>query len=127
MGKKPLTTCGTGSTETGSLDVRKGAEMAETVTLIDHEAIRDWAAARAGSPAIVDASAQSGIQPILRIVFDEQAYEDQDQPERLQNAGGYELVEWDEWFKIFDEEELALVVAKDQPGQRESFHEIIRR
>ena len=101
--------------------------MAETVTLTDHEAIRDWAAARAGSPAIVDASAESGIQPILRIVFDEQAYEDQDRPERLQNAGGYELVEWDEWFKIFDKEELALVVAKDVPGQRESFHEIIRR
>lgn len=101
--------------------------MAETTTLTDHEAIRDWAAARAGFPAIVDTSAQSGIQPVLRIVFDEQAYEDQDQPERPQNAGGYELVEWDEWFKIFDEEELALVVAKDAPGQRESFHEIIRR
>ena len=32
-----------------------------------------------------------------------------------------------EWFKRFDERELALVVARDVPGQRESFHEIVRR
>lgn len=101
--------------------------MAETVTLTDHQAIRDWAAARIGAPAIVDASAESGTQPILRLVFDQQAYEDTDRAERPQNAGGYELVEWDEWFRLFDEHELALVVAKDQPGRRESFHEIVRR
>jgi hypothetical protein len=52
---------------------------------------------------------------------------DTDRPERPQNAGGYELVEWDEWFRLFDEQELALVVAKDVPGQRDSFHEIVRR
>jgi hypothetical protein len=100
--------------------------MADTVTLTDHETIRDWAAARAGFPAIIDASAQSGTQPVLRIVFDQQAYQD-NRPERPQNAGGYELVEWDEWFKLFDEHELALVVARDVPGRRESFHEIVRR
>ena len=101
--------------------------MAETVTLTDHEAIRDWAAARIGSPAVVDASPETGTQPFLRIVFDQAAYQDQDQAERPQNAGGYELVEWDDWFKIFDEGELALVVAADQSGVRESFHRLIRR
>jgi hypothetical protein len=101
--------------------------MAETVTLTDHEAIRDWAAARIGAPAIVDRSAQPGTQAVLILVFDQHAYEDQDRPERPPNAGGYELVEWDDWFKIFDEEQLALVVAKDVPGVRENFHEIIRR
>lgn len=101
--------------------------MTETVTLTDHEAIRDWAAARLGFPAIVDVSAAGGVQPMLRLVFDQAAYQDQDRPERAQNAGGYELVEWDEWFKLFDELQLALVVAADQPGRRENFHEIIRR
>jgi len=101
--------------------------MAETVTLTDHEAIRDWAAARIGAPAIVDRSAQPGTQGVLILVFDQHAYEDQDRPERPPNAGGYELVEWDDWFEIFDEEQLALVVAKDVPGVRENFHEIIRR
>ena len=34
--------------------------MAETITLTDHEAIRDWAAARAGAPAVVDISPAGG-------------------------------------------------------------------
>jgi len=101
--------------------------MADTITLTDHEAIRDWAAARMGFPAVVDTSAESGTQPLLRLVFDQHAYEDNDRPERPQNAGGYDLVEWDEWFKLFDEPELALVVARDVPGRRENFHEIVRR
>ena len=101
--------------------------MAETVTLTDHEQIRDWAAARMGSPAVVDVSPAGGTQPMLRIVFDQYAYADTDQPERPVNAGGYELVEWDEWFRLFDEQELALVVSQDVPGLRENFHEIVRR
>lgn len=101
--------------------------MTDTVTLTDHEAIRDWAASRMGFPAIVDASAEPGVQPILRLVFDQHAYEDTDQPERPPNAGGYDLVEWDDWFELFDKHHLALVVAKEEPGRLDSFHEIIRR
>ncbi len=101
--------------------------MAETVTMTDHEKIRDWAAARMGSPAIVDVSAEGGTQPLLRIVFDQAAYQDQDRPERAPNTGGVELVEWSDWFEIFDRNQLALVVATDRPGVRENFHELIRR
>jgi hypothetical protein len=101
--------------------------MPETVTLTDHQAIRDWAAARAGYPAIIDVSPEGGTQPMLSIVFGQEAYEDFDQPGRPPNAGGYELVEWDEWFRLFDKEKLAMVVEEDQPGKREQFHEIIRR
>jgi hypothetical protein len=101
--------------------------MAETITLTDREEIRDWAAARMGFPAVVDISPEAGTQEMLRIVFDQSAYQDQDRPERPANAGGYDLVEWDEWFRIFDERELAMVVEEDQPGRRTSFHKIIRR
>lgn len=101
--------------------------MSETVTLTDHEAIRDWAAARAGFPVIVDVSPAGGTQPMLRLVFGQHAYQDQDQAERAANAGGYELVEWDEWFQVFDEQNLALVVGKEVPGRRDSYHEIVRR
>ncbi len=101
--------------------------MAETTVLTDHQAIRDWAAARAGAPAVVDVSPEAGVQPLLRIVFGQHAYEDNDRPERPVNAGGYELVEWDEWFRLFDEAGLAMVVAVDQPGRREEFHEFVRR
>lgn len=101
--------------------------MTETVTLTDHDAIRDWAAARAGAPAVIDVSAASGTQPMLRLVFGQQAYQDQDRADRPVNSGGIELVEWDEWFKLFDEAKLAMVVAKDVPGRRDSFHEFVRR
>jgi len=101
--------------------------MADTVTLTDHETIRDWAAARMGSPAIVDVSPEPGTQPMLRIVFDQAAYQDQDRAERPINAGGVELVEWSEWFEAFDKAQLALVVAADRPGIRDSWHEFIRR
>ncbi|MGB3833349.1 MAG: hypothetical protein WA975_15985 [Mesorhizobium sp.] len=101
--------------------------MAETVMLTDHEAIRDWAAARAGAPAVVDVSPEAGTQPMLRLVFGQQAYQDDDRPDRPMNAGGYELVEWSEWFELFDAARLALVVAKDVPGRREEYHEFVRR
>jgi hypothetical protein len=101
--------------------------MADLIMLTDHQAIRDWAAARAGFPAIVDVSPEAGTQPMLRIVFGQHAYEDTDQPERPVNAGGYELVEWDEWFRLFDEEHLAMTVEEEVPGKREQFHKIVRR
>lgn len=98
-----------------------------TITLVDREAIRDWAAARAGIPAIVDISPAGGTQPMLRLVFGQVAYQDQDQAERPPNAGGVELVEWDEWFSLFEESGLALVVNEDTPGVRDSFYELVRR
>ena len=64
---------------------------------------------------------------MLRLVFDQAAYQDQDRAERPQNAGGVELVEWDEWFAVFDEGNLALVVNEDVPGVRENYHELVRR
>lgn len=101
--------------------------MADTVTLTDHEAIRDWAAARMGMPAIVDISPEAGTQAMLRIVFDQAAYQDQDRAERAANAGGMEFVEWGEWFEAFDKAGLAMVVAADRPGIRDSWHQFIRR
>jgi len=101
--------------------------MADRQILTDHDAIRAWAAARMGAPAIVDVSAESGTQPQLLIAFDQVAYEDQDQAERPPNAGGRELVEWDEWFRLFDDAELALVVPHEQPGVLDSTYQMIRR
>ena len=101
--------------------------MADERVLTDRTEIRNWAAAQSGFPAIVDVSPEGGTQPMLRIVFDQQAYQDYDRPERPTNAGGYELVEWDEWFGLFEEQRLALVVGPDIPGQRDSSHEIVRR
>jgi hypothetical protein len=109
------------------LDQARRLTLTDTITLTDHDEIRAWTAARAGFPAIVDVSPETGIQAVLTLVFGQRSYQDQDQAERPENAGGYELVEWDEWFKLFDDRKLALVVAAEEPGQREEFHELIRR
>lgn len=101
--------------------------MADTRTLTDHVAIRDWAAARMGVPVVLDASPAGGTQPVLKLAFDQAVYQDQDRPERPPNAGGFEIVEWDDWFRLFDELDLALIVAADIPGTRENFHQFVRR
>ncbi len=98
----------------------------KTVMLVDHEAIRDWVAARAGSPALQEATS-AGEDPVLRIVFGQSAYEDDDRPERSEATGGLELIDWDQWFALFDKRHLALVVPEDRPGIRDEFHEIVRR
>jgi hypothetical protein len=100
--------------------------MTNTIMLVDHEAIRDWVAARAGSPGLQEATS-AGDEPVLRIVFGQYAYEDEDLPERTEATGAIELIEWDEWFKLFDKRHLALVVPVDRPGVRDEFHEIVRR
>jgi len=98
--------------------------MAETKVLTDHEEIRDWSAARAGQPALSDPGF-GGAEAELRLVFGQHAYQDTDQG--WDEIGGVEIIEWDEWFRIFEERKLALVVSVDVPGQREEFHEFIRR
>jgi len=100
--------------------------MADTITLTDHDAIRDWAAVRAGQPAMNDpAPGMEQSQPILRFVFGQHSYQDND--EGADRPGGLSIIEWDEWFQMFDERKLALVVHEDVPGRREQFHELIRR
>ena len=100
--------------------------MAETRTLVDRDEIKNWAAARIGSPAIWSELAVTGKdEPVLRIVFDQHSYQDQDQGADRQ--GGLQLIEWDEWFKLFEERGLALVVGEEIPGARDEFHEIVAR
>jgi hypothetical protein len=101
--------------------------MAETRYLTDHDEVRDWAAARMGAPAIVDVSPESGTQPMLRIVFDQIAYQDQDRADRPPNAGGVELVEWSDWFEIFDKTGLALAVNPETPGRKDGWYELVSR
>lgn len=88
--------------------------MSETITLTDHDAIRDWVAARGGAPAMVESSSGIDDDPVLRIVFEQQAYPDVDAP---LDAGGLEVVEWDDWFGVFDRRKMVLIVPNEQPGK----------
>lgn len=102
--------------------------MADTVTLTDHDDIRTWAAARLGVPAFANPPSYADDQtPSLLILFDQVAYEDQDQGADPAMSEVPELVEWDDWLALFDKLKLALVVAKEEPGRLDQFHELIRR
>jgi hypothetical protein len=104
--------------------------MTETTLLTDHQAIRDWVGARSGMPAIRDAASSIGInEPVLMIKFGQEAYEDNDDSgaDRPGELGRPRLVEWDEWFDLFDKKQLALVVSTELEGQPDEFHEFVRK
>ncbi len=102
--------------------------MADNRMLTDHDEIRDWAAARNGTPVIREAAPSVGASnAVIEIAFGQAIYQDQDMPERPPTMGGLEMGDWDAWFEIFDKNELALIVHEDVPGVREGFHEIVRR
>ena len=84
--------------------------MAKTTT--DHDEIRKWAEARDGHPAKVDTGGKGGI---LRIDFGE--------PE-----DNLTQIEWDEFFKIFDENKLDFLYQEEtSDGGKSRFNKFVNR
>mgnify|MGYP001083439594 CR=1 FL=1 len=85
--------------------------MSSATTTTDHETIRQWAEARDGHPARVRAEGPGGI---LRIDFGE--------PEE-----SLEKIEWEEFFRIFEDRNLASLY-QDEKGDRTSrFNKFVAR
>lgn len=97
--------------------------MSETLTLDNHQDIREWAAARNGSPAFISTSTDGSANPLLRIVFEPEFFADVDRP---LDAGGLEVVEWDDWLRVFDEENLVMIVAKENAGKVDNYYQILK-
>jgi hypothetical protein len=95
--------------------------------LTDHEEIRIWAAARMGVPAFGDPPTSEESDPELLILFGQAAYEDEDRGADRPISEGAELADWDDWFELFDKHGLALVVAEEEPGHLDQFHELVKR
>lgn len=93
-----------------------------TQVLTDHEAIRLWAIARSGNPAMDD---QPGT-PVLRILFDQMALNAAEN-QYGDRPGGIDLVDWTEWFAVFDEEKLGLLVEDERPGTLDDYYEFVPR
>jgi len=74
---------------------------------IDHEEIRNWAEERGGQPSIV-ASTRSGDSGMLRVDFDE----------RRENL---EQISWDEFFRIFEENDLAFIYQEETADNEASY------
>ena len=86
--------------------------MSEARTTTDHDEIRKWAESRDGHPAMVDTNAPGGI---LRIDFGE--------PEE-----NLEQIDWDEFFRIFEDNKLAFLYQDEVKGGGTSrFNKFVER
>lgn len=86
--------------------------MSESKTTTNHDEIRQWAEDRGGRPAVVRTTGEGGI---LRIDFGE--------PEEK-----LEPIEWDEFFRIFDENDLTFLYQDETGGGKNSrFNKFIDR
>jgi len=86
--------------------------MSEAKTTTNHDAIRKWAEARDGHPAVVRTSGKGGI---LRIDFGDKEAE-------------FEEIEWDEFFRIFDGNKLAFLHQdKTADGGKSRFNKFVER
>jgi hypothetical protein len=85
--------------------------MSSAVTTTDHDTIRSWIEARGGRPARVKDQGAGGI---LRIDFGE--------PEE-----NLEPIEWDEFFAIFDENDLAFLHQDEVNGGTSRFNKFVER
>lgn len=86
--------------------------MSQSRTTTNHDEIRKWAEDRKGRPAVVRTKGEGGI---LRIDFGA--------PEEA-----FEPIEWDEFFRIFDENDLAFLYQDETGGgQASRFNKFVER
>ena len=89
----------------------------QSKTTTDHEEIRRWVEERGGSPATVKRTSAGGAPGILHIDFPGYSGE-----------GTLEHIGWDEWFRKFDENNLAFLYQEETSGgERSNFNKIIGR
>jgi hypothetical protein len=82
--------------------------MAQAIRTIDHEEIQDWVESRGGLPAVVEGTHDEMGTGILRIDFGE-------------HEESLEEIEWSEFFKIFDGNELAFIYQEESQDGGESY------
>ncbi len=89
--------------------------MSSAQTTTDHAAIRKWAEARGGRPTVVHGTEGKDGEGILRFDFAEK-------DEKLDE------VDWDSFFKTFDDRGLALLHQdKTADGHTSRFFKFVRR
>jgi hypothetical protein len=83
--------------------------------LTNHEDIQQWAQARGAKPAGVKGTGGKRDPGIIRL--DLPGYSGED---------SLKAISWDEWFRKFDEQDLALLV-EDDSKQPSNFNKLVRR
>mgnify|MGYP005752203999 CR=1 FL=1 len=74
--------------------------MSEAKKTTNHDEIRKWAEQHGGVPAVIKGTEKDGSgEGVLRIHF----------PEKSKNDDSFDEISWDEFFKEFDNNKLALL------------------
>jgi len=85
--------------------------VSQATTTTDHDEVRKWADERGGRPSIVKTQGEGGI---LRIDF-------QEPDENL------ERISWEEFFRIFEERQLAFLYQEEISGHKSRFNKLVDR
>lgn len=94
--------------------------MASATKTTDHDTIRKWVEERGGCPARVDAPGHKQGGGILRIDFDDPGGDESDE--------SLEHIQWDEFFRTFDENDLAFLHQdKTADGETSRFNKFVSR
>jgi hypothetical protein len=94
----------------------KHSERVQRV-LTDHDDIRKWAEARDAKPSCVKGTENKAGSCLLRLDFPGYSGEKSLHP-----------IEWDQWFRVFDQRKLALIVEdKMADGSPSNFNKLVSR
>ncbi len=98
-----------------STSARSG--RAASHVLVDHDEIRRWAEDRNAEPACVRGTGGGDAPGMIRLDFP-----------GYTGADSLERIDWEEWFRAFDENGLALVVQDTTSGgERSNFNKLVSR
>jgi hypothetical protein len=93
--------------------------MAATKVTTDHETIRRWAEERGAKPAAVRSTRRKDDAGIIRLAFPGAPNADDEDLEEIS---------WDEWFRKFDEANLAFVYEDETAdGKKSNFNKLVSR
>ena len=100
--------------------------MAETRDITDHQAIREWAAARQGRPAMnsIPTGGTGPDREVLHLLFGQHTLMESDDDTATESL---RLVDWEEWFAVFEREQLALNVPNEPEGVVTETHSLVAR
>lgn len=91
--------------------------MASAEPVTDHQRIREWAEARNARPACVRGTGGKSDVGMIRLDFPGYTGEETLEP-----------ITWDEWFRAFDENNLALLMQEETAdGKQSNFNKLVSR
>jgi hypothetical protein len=106
---------GRGESERRSSSTSAGSHAAHPMT--DHDQIRQWAESRGAKPACVKGTGGKGDPGMIRLDFP-----------GFTGADSLQPISWDEWFKAFDDNDLALLVQdRTASGEESNFNKLVSR